>query len=251
MKKYVITIAIFIATFSAFGQDVQYKKLFLSLGGGIDFPLGTSSSRLSDDFVIPSTKGYQFNFDTGWYLTPNYGIGVKYRFHKSKQKTESFSIMQDVLYNGQYQIGEYQKTIIAEEIHFIGPAVYGHWLLSKSRWMLQSSMSIGYVSDILYDLYKEHFYRVISGESSSVLYDSSELPPSTATGYEIPTKGTIGFMASAGIHYQIVSAIGIGINVEGLFAGYSTKSIGLNPFLQDYSRKIIRTGITATIEIGF
>jgi hypothetical protein len=251
MKKYVITIAIYIVTFSALGQDIQYKKLFLSLGGGVDFPLGTSSSRLSDDFVMPSTKGYQFNFDAGWYLAPNYGIGVKYRFHKSKQKTESYSIMPDILINDQYQIGEYQKTVIAEKIHFIGTAVYGRWILGKSRWILQSSMSIGYVSDILYNLYKEHFYDVIPDESGWAFYDSSELPPSTATGYEIPTKGTIGFMASAGIHYQIVSAIGLGINVEGLFANYSTKSFGSSTFLQDYSRKIIRTGITATIEVEF
>ncbi|OJU47868.1 MAG: hypothetical protein BGN96_05715 [Bacteroidales bacterium 45-6] len=225
MKHVVILLLNLVVVSAAFSQDMRPKKFFLSVGGGVSFPIGSSNTHLDKDYTVPFSSGYQMDFDASWYLTKNYGVGVKYRFLKSGQNVESISTLNGILYDDKYPIRKWQQDTFDETIHFVGPAVYGSWQLGRSKWTVQSSLGIGYVSDKLYNLNKKTTHFVDTQDP--ILIDTDKLVKDTRIKYEVPVEGMVGLSVSTGIHYQATPLIGIGVNSEGLFANLSKEYEGI------------------------
>jgi hypothetical protein len=125
--------------FSSFGQNTDEQKFFLSVGGGFDFPTrGVSNTEPRTGHIH---KGFQLHFDGAWFLTPNYGIGLKYSYRKRVEKAEGFSALA-VSYNVTYPIYEYRKDNFDEITHFIGPAAFGRWNLGTAGLSVHTSLSV-------------------------------------------------------------------------------------------------------------
>lgn len=240
--------------FSVYGQSdkngQQYQKFYLSLNAGMNFNLGSSSTELSNELIVPPTKrGFSPGFDGAWFFSKNYGVGIKYAFYTSKYNKESY--LEYTAHSYDYPVYEYKSLAFKEESHMFGPAIYGRWSLGDSKWMVLSNVGVVMLSNKL------------SGIEKEVTYDTSRWPigvdPSLFPGERIGAadhKGiTAGFTLSAAIRYQLLPFAGISIQTNGLHASfskmtYSNIANGSNE-TGDFSRKISRLGLSAAIDFSF
>ena len=230
----------------------EYRKLYLSLSGGLNYTLGTSNTVLSEDLTLPFTKRiFVPGFDGAWFFTKNYGIGVKYRFGTNSNKKNSYSEYTEQTY--EYPVYEYVKVNFNETSHFVGPAFFARWQIGESRWMFLTNAGVGYLHNKLFKIKQGVGYIIHFPDD--ILIDSSQYPQNKYIGYSDLTGTSVGFSLSAGIHYRIIPLIGIGIDANGLFASVSRMKYKNNLSgkyeTAEISRKINRLGLSVAIDFNF
>ena len=258
----VLSIFFILPTYSQLKKNnSDYTRFYLSLNGGLNFPLGTSNTVLSEDLTLPFKKIlFVPGFDGAWFFTKNYGVGIKYRFSEGRCKEESYSEYKEQTYDE--PIYEGVGISFDETNHFIGPAFFAKWSLGESRWMILTNIGVGYLHDKLSKIKHIAIYTLPTNRILTILpgggYQDSQgnlYPEGFYKEYADLTGTSIGFSVSAGIHYRITSLIGIGINANGLFSSISQMKYQ-NVFNGKYesieiSRKINRTGLSAAIDFSF
>jgi hypothetical protein len=134
MKRFIIILTLVLAIQTAYGQDTVYKKIYLSVSGGKDFPIGTPNSGFTCDneyYPFPLAKGTGLGFNGAYFFSQHYGIGLKYHFFTAKfEDNETFD-----------PNNQYSQYSFHENIHLIGPAIYGRWILGNSRWDILANES--------------------------------------------------------------------------------------------------------------
>lgn len=255
-KQILTTVICILLTLHVYSQsgnnNSEYRKFYLSLNAGWDFPLGKSNTIMSDDFTLPLTKsGFTPGLDAAWFFSKNYGIGIKYRYYNAKQKEESYSEYTEQTF--EYPVFEYKKTSLKERSHVFGPAFFARWSLGSPKWTLSSNVGIMYLYNKLYKMEREVTYIVSS--STPIFIDPSQYPESIKMGCGDLTGNHIGFAFSAGIRYQIIPLIGAGININGLWGSLSEmkfeNTLTGKQETTDVSRKMNRIGISAAIDFNF
>jgi hypothetical protein len=193
MKKLITISVALLVSAPVFSQQAEYDKFFLSVRAGIDYPNNNNSKYE----YCPHTQGFQLNFDGAYFFSLNCGAGLFYHFkHGGEGPNQIF-------------IYSYDETV-----HYVGPSLFARWYLKESsyknsynrrlnsetvpKWMIQASVSIGYLYDKLYHIKKP-------GESQNGIMPNL-------------SGQNVGYMASIGIYYRITSFIGAGITANGLFA---------------------------------
>jgi hypothetical protein len=251
MKKYIIILYALISVSSVFGQKTEYKKFYLSAGYGRDFPMKSSDENIGAEreFLIPYSEGFQLKFDGAWFLTPNYGVGLKYRYHKSGEEVGDYSILDGVLYDNKYLISKSMTADFDEITHFIGPAAFGRWKIGKSKWEVYSSLGVGLVSDKLYNLINIQSYGIIDYTG---IIDGNKMPEGYKTSYSDIYVYSFGTSFSAGIRYQLMPWLGLGIYADGLFAAPSKIKFENGDLVPSgASRNLNRIGISAGLDFSF
>jgi hypothetical protein len=237
-------------------SDLNYRKFRISVDAGWDYSQGKSGSVLyrsfGDHLVIPSVfKGFVGKFDGAYFLTKQYGIGLKYRYFTAKNERFSMFEYEDVGNN--YSIMLFETDKFREQTHVFGPAVYARWFLGKSKWNVSANAGVVYLYNKLSDVMKERKYFF---PTTGILYFSLNEPfPFPSSDFAGDYTGTtVGFTLSSGIRYQFMQKIGIGISANGLFASLSRMK-ELNIFGEcqtvNVSRKINRIGVSAGIDFNF
>jgi hypothetical protein len=251
MNKQILTILFCAATFSAAHSrtgknDSEYRKFCISVDGGLNYSLGTSGTVLQPfpdiSISLPSaSEGFGTGFDGAYFLTKNYGVGLKYRFSTANSNSSSWS--EDV--GNEYPF-IWKNLTFKEQTHIFGPAVYARWFLGQSKWNVSANAGVVYFHNKLSNIKEErkyytglmsfeyHYFSVVSGH----------------------TGETIGFTLSAGIRYQLTQTIGIGVSANGLFASLSRMKHSAYFLEEGYetvnvSRKITRISISAGIDFSF
>ena len=265
MKNKQILAVLFCAAicFSAHSQtvknDLNYRKFLVSINAGLDFSPGASGTVLQmypplGDFALPSASmGFGAGFDGAYFLTKNYGVGLKYRFFISDGKRSALSEYADVENKYDYPIAVSTTSRIKEQTHAFGPAIYARWFLGQSRWNVSANAGIVYLYNTLPRIKGETKYNVYSKTDRENFEKDHSL-----NWYFVHSDysgSTVGFTLSAGIRYQLNSTTGIGISANGLFASLfrmkQKEGIPEEYGVSGISRKINRTGISAGIDFSF
>ena len=242
MKKQILLAALgALLIFPAYGQsgkvDSEYRKFYFSLNGGLLPSFGTSNTTVFEFFTLPFSKNILVpGFDGAYFFTKNYGVGIKYRFNRGhNDNTAMFEYMGQI----------YTETKFNETLHYAGPAFFAKWQLGESRWTILTNLGVGYIHDKLFKMLQAVGYI---DEMTQYVY-------STLAGSTDLMGTSIGFSASAGIHYRILPFIGVGIDANGLFSSISRmkyKNIFNGKYeTSDISRKISRAGLSASIDFSF
>jgi opacity protein-like surface antigen len=253
--------AIFSAAHSqAVKRDSDYPKFRIFIDGGLDYSLGASGTVLQPhpglSIALPSaSKGIGAGFDGAYFLTKNYGIGLKYRFFTANTNQISpWSEYEDVEDEYEYPIVEQSTSSFKEQTHVLGPAVYARWFLGQSKWNVSANAGVVYLYNKLSSISKKTNYHVFLPDGS---YSFGKYSPNNlwVFGYD-HIGATVGFTLSAGIRYQLTPAVGIGVSANGLFASLSQmkwlgEDLEEEYITTDVSRKISRIGISAGIDFSF
>jgi hypothetical protein len=238
-------------------NDLNYRKFRISVNAGMDYALGASGTVLPfpdwRDFTIPSSKGFGAELDGAYFLTKNYGVGLKYRFFLANGKHSSLSEYADLEDEYDYPVSELTTTSFREQTHVFGPAVYARWFLGQSKWNVSANSGVVYLYNKLSNINGKVEYAGYYPNGAT--FGPPRQPNSSSFGMGDRTGATVGLTLSAGIRYQLSPLIGIGISAEGLFASLSRMKY-LNLFSEGYetvdiARKINRTGVSAGIDFNF
>ncbi len=242
MCRISLTIISLLASCYLFAQEANFKKIDLSFHAGVDYPIGTSNTvGVDPDFRLPFAHKWSGTFDGAYFFTKNYGVGLKYHFFSAKD--EGVGLLRPNTIYG---------YTMKEATHFIGPALYGRWMLGHTKWEIPVNISLGYVRNTLSDL--QEVYRVVDqlepdglslgGSSNTAVYGHNDMK-----------SNTIGVMFSAGIRYRILPFLGIGVYGNGMFASadkqHSTNFLTGQPVTIDNPRKMNRIGFSAGLDICF
>lgn len=254
MKKIFTLLSLFL-TLQAYCQsgsnNSEYSKFYLSLNAGWDFTLGKSNTVLSEDFTLPLTKnGFTPGLDAAWFFSKNYGVGVKYRYYAASRKDISWEYTEETF---EYPVYEWINMSQKEKVHAFGPAFFARWSFGSPKWVFSANAGLMYLHDKLSKIEKAVHYHI--DIPSDVLYDLNKYPQNSYIGYVDHFGNTIGFAFSAGIRYQIIPLIGVGINANGLFGSlsemkYENRITGKQE-TANLSRKMNRIGIFAAIDFSF
>jgi hypothetical protein len=255
MKQLLIILAWLIAGTFAYSQNTDYKEIYLSISGGTDYPIGKSNTEgIYPEMIMPFTKkGIGGSFEAAYFFTPNYSVGIKYHLYsgdyEDANKTQIIHDLnkteKDVLFD------KYTHHTFDEITHFVGPAVFGRWTIGETRWSAVANVSIGYVYNKLSKIKQEIYYHPIDRNTWS---EDENSPRNERSRWEIPSGNTFGVTCSTGINYQIISAIGIQVSVNGMFASWSRSYTVENVDGQttvDISRKLNRMGLAAGLNYSF
>jgi len=246
MNKQILTVLFctnicFVAYSQIVKNDLNYRKLCISVDAGLDYTQGTSGTilylPLDNDFAIPSvSKGFGAGFDGAYFLSKQYGIGLKYRFFMANYNKQSpWSEYADVENEYDHLILESTTSSFREQTHSFSPTVYARWFLGQSKWSVSANAGAVFLYDKLSNIKgKREYHASLEHERPH----DSEFITSAYTGT------TVGIMLSSGIRYQLTSAIGIGVSANGLFASLS-RIKNKDGFYEEYekaniSRKINR-----------
>jgi len=264
MNKKILTVLFCAAiSFAAHSQTVKnnwdYKKLRISIDAGLDYTQGTSGTvlylPLNNDFAMPSIpKGFGAGFDGAYFLSKQYGVGLKYRFFTGNYNKQSpWSEYADVENEYDHPIFESTTPSFREQTHAFGPAVYARWFLGRSKWNVSANAGVVYLYDKLSKIEgKKEYYAILDfGE----LHDPSQQPQDQRFVTSAYTGTVVGFTLSSGIRYQLTPEIGIGVSANGLFTSLSRMK-NKDGFYEEYekaniSRKINRIGVSAGIDYCF
>lgn len=240
-------------TFSVYGQSdnsgQQYQKFYLSLNAGMNFNLGSSSTELSNELIVPPAKrGFSPGFDGAWFFSKNYGVGIKYAFYTSKYNKESYLEYTEHSYD--YPVYEYKSLAFKEKSHMFGPAIYGRWPLGETKWMIMANAGVVMFYNELTGIEKIITYII---DSPDLIVDQSQLPEDRKMGGAY--KGiAAGFTLSGAIRYQLLPFAGITVQTSGIYAPFSRMSnpnLKTGPHGEDFSRRIGRVGLSAAIDFSF
>ncbi|GHV29791.1 hypothetical protein FACS1894177_01270 [Bacteroidia bacterium] len=241
-------------------NDLNYRKFRISVDAGTTYSMGTSGTVLSTplgrDFVLPSrSKNFGAGLDGAYFLTKQYGVGLKYRFYTVNCKQTLLSGYEDIENEYDYPVWERSTTSCKEQMHLLGPAVYARWFLGQSKWHIAANAGIVYLYDKLSNIKgKDEYHIEYHYESQTEFSQRPEPPRNHFYSVSDRTGATVGFTLSAGIRYQLSPSIGIGISADGLFASLSRMKY-LNTFDEyetgDVTRKINRAGVSAGIDFNF
>jgi hypothetical protein len=241
---------------------LDYRKFSISVDGGLNYSLGASGTVLQPfpdiSISLPSSsRGFGTGFDGAYFLTKNYGVGLKYRFSTAKGKYSSpWHEYEDVENEFDHPVQEDIFYSFKEQTHVFGPAVYARWFLGQSKWNVSANAGVVYLYNKLSDINEIKEYTALIPPSNELV--SAAYPDWYHIAVGDHTGATIGFTLSAGIRYQLTPLIGIGVSANGLFASLSRmKRLG-GGFLDeevyetvDVSRKINRTNVSAGIDFSF
>ncbi|MDR2853802.1 MAG: hypothetical protein LBV31_00675 [Prevotellaceae bacterium] len=243
MKRSLIILSWLIIGCSAYSQSTEYKKIYLSISGGLDFSIGTSNSKVfGSDFIIPFAKnGWGGSFEGAYFFSQNYGVGVKYHLYSADYNdSHSSSFLWDANEDWQNVTMSKRTTIKFDETtHFVGPAVFGRWTFGETKWSALANISVGYIYNKLSKVKRNIDY---GGYPTMTFFNATEWPPIRTREGAAVDGTTFGITYSAGINYQIISAIGIHISVNGMAASISEEPI---------SRKLNRVGLAAGLNYSF
>jgi long-subunit fatty acid transport protein len=212
----------------------------------MDFPIGTSNTPGVDpDFTLPLRKGFGGSFDGAYFFTKNYGVGLKYHLFSSKAKDVWMWLIPD---------DKYIEYTFNETIHFVGPAFYGRWAPGDGKLEFPASISISYVRNKISDYCEKIRYWQIYDPDHSYTPDPDRYGKDY--GRSDTKSHSIGFVLSAGVSYQILPAISVGVYVDGMLSSAKKESPATNlltgeSFTFVFSRKMNRIGISAGINYCF
>ncbi|MDR3244940.1 MAG: hypothetical protein LBT50_00725 [Prevotellaceae bacterium] len=228
MRKLVtLSVALLIVCHPAFSQRAKYSKFYLSAGYGVNYDLKNPyPENLGPDILMSCTGAYFF--------TPNVGLGLNYHFNQgskidggnffSRGYGDTWVSTEDFPFTGVY------NSDFKESIHYFGGSIFGRLYLGKSdyhrakkgygrrmvvksmpRWMLQANIGIGWLWLKQYDFVRYFEYGLVDPSSGYAI------PPPEVYYFNDYNKRVVGFTAAAGIHYRIISFMGIGVTADGLF----------------------------------
>ncbi|KAA6301709.1 MAG: hypothetical protein EZS26_002174 [Candidatus Ordinivivax streblomastigis] len=252
MKKQLFLLLWLIVSCSAYSQRTEYRKVYLSISGGLDFPIGQSDTKLFDsDFILPFAKnGWGGSFEGAYFFTPNYGVGVKYHLYLADYKKKSLSqILWDVNENIKHvPIDKFTTIRFDEMTHYVGPALFGRWIFGKTRWSALANVGVGCVYNKLSKIKQKIDYGPLKIDYGILWF--GQFPYPERRGFAISPGTTFGATCSAGINYQIIPAIGIHVSVNGMFASISKINTD-ESITPDFSRKLNRIGLAAGLNCSF
>ena len=235
-----------IACFSVFGQTVEYKKIHLSFGAGMDFPFGTSDTPgVDEDFILPFSRGFGTTFDVGYFFTKNYGIGLKYHLFSTKNKGEWIEIRPN---------DKYVEYAFNEMTHFIGPSFYGRWTIRDTKWEIPASIGIGYVNNKISNYSEKIRYWYDIPESGLVILPMDTDKMDKHYGRVDMTSHSVGIVLSTGIRFRISSLIAIGAYADGMFSKAEKQNyIGFDEIAATVNlpRKINKVGFSVGLDFNF
>lgn len=238
-------------------KDLNYRKFRIFVDAGLDYSKGKSGTLLplsyAGNWDLPSSsKGNGAGFDGAYFLTKQYGVGLKYRYFKADNEQFILSEYEDVENKYDYPILQLKTDLFREQTHIFGPAVYARWFLGQSKWNVSTNAGVVFLYNKLSKVKKNIVYH--QELDPNRIYSQEELLFSLYYVLRDHTGTTVGFTLSAGIRYQLTSAIGIGVSANGLFASLSKMKL-LNYFEEyetaDISRKVNRIGFSAGIDFNF
>ena len=234
MKTKSLVILIWLlANISLFSQTIEYTRLYFSVSAGMDYPIGISDTPgIEPDFTLPFLRGFGATIDGAFFITENFGVGLKYHLYSAKVKNKGELLQPD----------KAVKYTFSENTHIICPTLYGRWTLGNTKWEIPASIGIGYVRNKISN-HEEKFYF----SDPSILskhYGAADIK-----------SNSLGILVSTGICYRISPVIAISTNMNGLFSGakkQKTTDLLLNkPKTVDISRKMNKVGISLGLNINF
>lgn len=215
---------------------MKYKRVYLSVSAGKDYPVGTSSgagfifNEENNRYPVPFTSGFGASFSGAYFFSRNYGAGMKYYFYSAGfDDKETFD-----------HDNEFAQYSFDEMTHFVGAAIYGRWTPGRSKWEITADIAAGYVQNKLSNMWARIYnWMYESGRRQGVpkVYSIENI-----------TGNTAGIMFSAGIRYRITSVIGIGVFGHGMFASLS-RQVSKNG--NNTSRTLNRIGISTGLNFNF
>jgi len=254
-KQILLTLFSLFFIFPAYCQDKnnssEYRKFYLSKNDGYSYTFGTSNFVSIEDLEIPFKKSiFTPGFDGAYFFSKNYGIGMKIRLNIGEYNGGVVSEYTDQTYN--YVEIKGNAISLKEFSFFVSPALFAKWSLG-GRWMLSANAGVGCFYNNVYNV--EYAVAYINfKETDTYIFQPSNSSLTSNYVTDTDLNGiSIGFSASAGIHYRIIPLIGIGIDANGFFAS-------TNPHVKDLTgeygrteikRKINQLGVSASIDFYF
>jgi len=180
-------------------EFVPYQHLRLALGGGFGYLFASSkeaeqelvdqgfSKKQSQSFFNGLRLGYLGNADLTYFISPNYGIGAKYKFFETSNSQEGFLDPQDGVNLIYGNLGE--KIYV----NFFGATFHSQqWIAKQQKLKLNSTYALGLAT-----------YR-------------NEMD--VVTNCLLLTGKSFGMDINVGIEYFISKNISLGIDLSGFYS---------------------------------
>jgi len=214
------------------------KKVRFGLSGGAGYLTGSTQNAedqmVSQGFTSDQAESYYNDMKLGisanadFYLliTPNYGVGIKYKFFYNSSSTEGFVDPQDGVH---LYYTTYRETIY---VNFVGASFfYQQFIGSKKTLVLNSALSLGLTT-----------YR----DEAEYLH-----------GYYLLTGENVGADLNIGLEYFLTSRISLGVDLSAFYSsirkvkitdGTSTSTVELE---KENYENLSRIDLTTGIRIYF
>lgn len=256
MKKLVVSL-LFLCTLSGFAQPrTDFRRFYIAYAGGYDFFSGNTGTRLSSFSVdIPAFPALQpLRLEGGYFFTPNWGIGLNYRFTQDLGKV---SIQRRRIEDSVWRREQLQVDV-NERMNYLGVNFLSRWPLAQSRFSLDARLGAGCLFDAMrvgissLSLTHSNFHL---GPHLGYIYlhEGREETPRVGSEARLFTtsSATVGFSASLGCSFRASDLLSFSLAGESFWTHFPRIN-SQGPIYNSYlTRTVSRLGLTGGVAFHF